>query len=1170
MSEPGAFEAVVAEVGKLLLPLQRSLDSPGAFRRLLLELGWRADDVPQPLKDLGADLEVLFERVSRLTGGGLSFDGSVTAGADGAAVDVDPEDVVRTLEAIKDVVEGIERIAAAPDAAFPASLIADGFKSAFPKQLVGYLFNRYLEVHRPGIGFALQALGVTKIRYRPAAGNRPDHVEHRLDFPDLPKLFDDPGVLLENAFGWGTPDFDYRWLESKVDDLMTSLDRRVTTDDVPLATAKLLEGGAPVPDRRRRRRTRVVFFERGLDSGRLAAEVSLFPLPESGAEKPGLAVMPSFNGPLSVRFELGPNVALTLSSDLDVEGGVALLFRPGRGIEMVLGFDSPGAPVHAKGSGRVEVEFSRSGGTPFPLLGTSGGTRLEVVSARGACGFQLDAAGEVEVFAEIETEGLAFVLDPSASDGFISKLLAGVSTRFEFDLALGLGYPRGFYFRGTSNLEIQVPAHLDLGPIEVQGLTLAVRPSGHGLPIDLGATFKAQLGPLAAVVEDIGLRTDLSFPDQGGNLGPVDLGFRFKAPTGVGLSIDAGAVKGGGYLSIDPDRGEYAGALELRILDFLTVSAIGVITTKLPDGSKGFAFIAIISVEFNPGLQLGFGFTLLGVGGLIGLNRSMDLDALVRGARSGALDSILFPRDVVANAPRIISDLRTFFPPEQGTFLIGPMSKLGWGTPTLISLSLGILIEIPGNIAIVGKLTVAIPDPRAALIVIQVAFMGAIELDRKRGWFFATLYESRVIYMPLDGSMGALAAFGDVPNFVVSVGGFHPAYDPPALPFPPLSRIGINVLHTPLARIRVDAYFAVTSNTVQFGARAEVFFGLKIAKVEGHLAFDALFQFSPFYFVIQISASLSVKLFGRGLFSVRFRGSLEGTSPWHIEGTGSISILWWDIGVDFSHTWGEQVDTRLPSIPVLPVLAGELAKVENWTAEPADANRLLVSLAPAPAGAGAELVLHPVGSLRITQRAIPLGVTIDKVGSQRPSDANRFTVAAKTSGMEKRAAVRESFAMAQFQDMDDGRKLSAADYEKEDAGLELAVAGDQTRTSFVSQRIARYEEIILDSNFKRAVRRFTTLIAGLFTHFLANNAVARAEVSARSRDLKHLFDPKVSVQPNAYAVVSAADNSPIDGVPLAFASQASAREYVAAETARNPAFARQAHIVRPHEVRRAA
>ena len=160
--------------------------------------------------------------------------------------------------------------------------------------------------------------------------------------------------------------------------------------------------------------------------------------------------------------------------------------------------------------------------------------------------------------------------------------------------------------------------------------------------------------------------------------------------------------------------------------------------------------------------------------------------------------------------------------------------------------------------------------------------------------------------------------------------------------------------------------------------------------------------------------------------------------------------------------------------------------------------------------------------------------------------------------------------MAQFQHMEDSEKLSAADYEKEDAGLELSVTGNQTNTSFVTKRIARYEQIIIDSNFKRAIVHFVTLIAGLFSHFLANNAVARSEMSAESRDRKHLFDEKITVHPNAYVVVNLADNAPVDGAPIAFASRASAKEFMAAETRRNPNFPKQAHIVRPHEMKQAA
>ena len=116
------------------------------------------------------------------------------------------------------------------------------------------------------------------------------------------------------------------------------------------------------------------------------------------------------------------------------------------------------------------------------------------------------------------------------------------------------------------------------------------------IPIELGATIKGELGPLQAVVEDIGLRLDLTFPpNRDGNLGVANLALGFKPPNGVGLSIDAGVVKGGGYLFLDPDAGEYAGAIELTVADFLSLKAIGLITTKMPDGSSGFSLLVIIT-----------------------------------------------------------------------------------------------------------------------------------------------------------------------------------------------------------------------------------------------------------------------------------------------------------------------------------------------------------------------------------------------------------------------------------------------------------------------------------------------------------------------------------------------------------------------------------------------
>src|SRR4030095_558529 len=106
----------------------------------------------------------------------------------------------------------------------------------------------------------------------------------------------------------------------------------------------------------------------------------------------------------------------------------------------------------------------------------------------------------------------------------------------------------------------------------------------------------------------IGVKLTLSFPDGGGNLGPADFALGFQPPNGVGLSINAGAVMGGGYLFFDFENEEYAGALELTIAGFISAKAIGLITTKMPDGSKGFSMLIIITAEFSPAFQLGYGF----------------------------------------------------------------------------------------------------------------------------------------------------------------------------------------------------------------------------------------------------------------------------------------------------------------------------------------------------------------------------------------------------------------------------------------------------------------------------------------------------------------------------------------------------------------------------------
>src|SRR5262249_51870431 len=153
----------------------------------------------------------------------------------------------------------------------------------------------------------------------------------------------------------------------------------------------------------------------------------------------------------------------------------------------------------------------------------------------------------------------------------------------------------------------------------------------------------------------------------------------------------------------------YAGALELSMFEF-SVKAIGFIETKPPNGAPGYSFLILISTEFTP-IQMGLGFTLNGVGGLIAINRRLDVEALRAGMLAGSVDDVLYPRDPIGDAPRIISELAVLFPPAPNHFVFAPTAFIGWGTPTIVRAELGIVFEPPSplRVTLLGLISSTLP-----------------------------------------------------------------------------------------------------------------------------------------------------------------------------------------------------------------------------------------------------------------------------------------------------------------------------------------------------------------------------------------------------------------------------------------------------------------------------
>src|SRR5439155_767443 len=185
-------------------------------------------------------------------------------------------------------------------------------------------------------------------------------------------------------------------------------------------------------------------------------------------------------------------------------------------------------------------------------VGQPGGSRFEIGSGGLALG--VDKLDELNLYLEADIKDGLIVIKPDNPDGFLAKILPAEGITANFSLGAGISNRAGLYFTGSSSLLIKIPVHIELGPISIESLAIGVTIEQGSFPVTLGTSLSATLGPLDLVVEDVGLKATITPKgDRSGNLGPLDAKLSFKPPKGVGISVDAGAVTGGGYLFFDSD-----------------------------------------------------------------------------------------------------------------------------------------------------------------------------------------------------------------------------------------------------------------------------------------------------------------------------------------------------------------------------------------------------------------------------------------------------------------------------------------------------------------------------------------------------------------------------------------------------------------------------------------
>ncbi|MGE3707850.1 MAG: DUF6603 domain-containing protein, partial [Vicinamibacterales bacterium] len=898
-------ERLAWQIGSALESVRGAFSSQDAFGDFVRdELGI---DVPEGFQAVGLDVDAVAAVLSAL---------------DDLTEAIDAENPDRTLVAmrsaalaatvaiaVQNLAEVTRRAAEGQDPAFAS---ASRIVEELPRRLLDWIVVQQIEATSIVALDALRVLGVVEVEDVEAD---PDtfttrHVHRAVRIDRLLALVTDPRRWLAETYGWGTD-------QAALDVLLERLFLLAVALGVPaelrgadlqhvavLAAREIDPESEPVPSA-----LRLPFISAETTGAAFDAGLGLLVLPPSGDARHGLALLPFAAGAMeeSIPLDLLGTWSASVRSTLDLQGGVGIAGRPGEDPRAFIGIDEEGTAA----AGAIDIGLSRDvSSEPLTLLRFGGDSGVFVTGIDLRAAALLDPERPPELLVEGRVTQAQLRVQIGDADGFLRSVLPDLDLRF--DAGFGVSTIRGTYFVGGASLEVSQVVDRRIGPVQIRRLALAIRPSSAdeapGLRVRAGLGVALALGPLSIVVDGIGatLRVEQR---TGGNLGPVDLSVGFQPPSGLGLELRSGPLNGGGFLLYDPAARQYAGAMELRGFG-LIVKALGLVTTRLPNGAPGFSLLIVISTEFTP-IQLGLGFRLEGVGGIVGINRTVAVDRLRDGLKTGSLSAVLSPPDPVRNAAQLISTLAAFFPVASGRHVFGPTARIVWGSPTLVTIDLGLALEVPSptRLVVLGRIHALLPDAKAPVVRLQMDMLGVIDIDREEASVDATLVDSRLAAFALTGDMALRMNWGARSTFLLAIGGFHPRFTAPA-GFPALKRVAVALASGDNPKLRLEAYLALTSNTLQFGARIDLAVKSGRFTVAGFLSFDALVTLTPFAFTVDIAGRLAVRAGGRTILSVSLSMSLSGPQPWHARGKASFSLLFFDVTFRFDVTIG---DRRAPA-----------------------------------------------------------------------------------------------------------------------------------------------------------------------------------------------------------------------------------------------------------------
>jgi hypothetical protein len=122
----------------------------------------------------------------------------------------------------------------------------------------------------------------------------------------------------------------------------------------------------------------------------------------------------------------------------------------------------------------------------------------------------------------------------------------------------------------------------------------------------------------------------------------------------------------------------------------------------------------------------------------------------------------------------------------------------------------------------------------------------------------------------------------------------------------------------------------------------------------------------------------------------------------------------------------------------------------------------------------------------------------------------------------------------------------------------LAPAGHGAQSARLAKRVVRFEEVVIDDEFRRRQRRFRPLAGVLFNHFSAGASASLSPLSFATQQLLDPHQDAVAVSSPGYVLASTVDNV---ATTATFSSETGALQHLDGLLSADPTMKGKVHVI---------